>query len=118
MTNHKQHDQRIDYIELPASDVLAAKKFYSAVFGYTYQDWGPDYADANDGRLSHGLTSAGSLKAPLVVMHAVDLEAARHRVLEAGGKILREIFSFPGGRRFHFSDPHGNELAVWGPEKT
>jgi predicted enzyme related to lactoylglutathione lyase len=110
-----ENDRRIDYIELPSRDVAASKQFYTAVFGWKYQDWGPDYADTSDGRLSSGLNGAseGRTAAPLVVLYASDLEAAQKRVREAGGKIVRDIFSFPGGRRFHFADPAGNELAIW-----
>ena len=110
------NDRRIDYIELPARDMAAAKRFYSSAFGWSYKDWGDDYADTFDGRLGSGLRhdDAGT---PLVVIFAADLEGARKRVLEAGGVLVRDIFSFPGGRRFHFRDPSGNELAVWGHDK-
>jgi predicted enzyme related to lactoylglutathione lyase len=110
-----ENDRRIDYIELPARDMAASKRFYASVFGWKYQDWGPDYADTSDGRLSSGLNASdqGRIAAPLVVVYASDLEAALERVRAAGGKIVREIFSFPGGRRFHFADPAGNELAIW-----
>ena len=109
------HDRRIDYIEIPAQDVAASKQFYSAAFGWTYKDWGPEYADTNDGRLSSGLSADTEhpLLSPLVVIYCADLEAAHKRVVDAGGTITREIFSFPGGKRFHFIDPAGNELAVW-----
>ena len=114
------NDRRIDYVELPAKDVAASKRFYTAAFGWNYQDWGPDYADTNDGRLGSGLngTADSGLRAPLVVIYAVDLEAARDRVRAAGGRIARDIFSFPGGRRFHFLDPAGNELAVWSQQPS
>lgn len=113
------HDLRVDYIELSVADVAAAKQFYGAVFGWTYQDYGPDYASFFDGRLYGGFRKAeagGGPGGPLVIMYAVDLEAARERVLEAGGEVVQDIFSFPGGRRFHFSDPAGNVLAVWTEE--
>lgn len=115
-----ENDRRIDYVELPAKDVAASKRFYSSAFGWKYQDWGPEYADTNDGRLGSGLNGAADspLRAPLVVLYAVDLEAARDRVRSAGGRIARDIFSFPGGRRFHFVDPAGNELAVWSEERS
>jgi hypothetical protein len=111
-------DRRIDYIELPAEDIGRAKAFYSAVFAWTFEDYGPDYVAFNDGHLDGGFfrsplrasTSAGSA---LVVLYATDLEGTRDRVTDLGGTIVKDIFSFPGGRRFHFADPNGNELAVW-----
>jgi predicted enzyme related to lactoylglutathione lyase len=108
-------DQRIDYIELSVTDVAVAKGFYGAAFGWRFEDYGPDYASFADGRLSGGFTKAGAVRqgGPLIVIFAVDLEAAEKRVRAAGGTIVRPTFSFPGGRRFHFSDPSGNELAVW-----
>jgi uncharacterized protein len=110
-----EHDRRIDYIELSVTDVEKAKQFYGAAFGWRFEDYGPDYASFADGRLAGGLSKADRVRpgGPLVVLFAVDLEATERRVLEAGGKIVRATFSFPGGRRFHFSDPSGNELAVW-----
>jgi uncharacterized protein len=111
----KNNDQRIDYIELPARDIAASKAFYASVFGWQYKDWGPDYADTHDGRLGSGLSV--ETKAPLVVIYARDLEAALARVTKAGGAVTRDVFDFPGGRRFHFRDPHGNELAVWSDPK-
>ncbi len=112
-----ENDRRIDYIELPARDMAASKRFYASVLGWKYQDWGDDYADTHDGRLGSGLRLETGSAAPLVVLYAVDLEAARGRVIAAGGKIEREIFEFPGGRRFHFRDPAGNELAIWSDPK-
>ncbi|HET7600575.1 MAG TPA: VOC family protein [Gemmatimonadales bacterium] len=110
-----EHDRRIDYIEFPVSDVAAAKRFYAKAFGWTFEDYGPDYASFRDGRLAGGLrkesrTAAGG---PLVVLFAVDLARAEAAVVGAGGRIVKPAFSFPGGRRFHFADPSGNELAVW-----
>ena len=114
MTNI-EHDRRIDYIEFSVKSVPDAKRFYGAAFGWTFEDYGPDYASFADGRLSGGFQTAKEVRAggPLVVIYAADLEAMERRVTQAGGKIVRPIFSFPGGRRFHFSDLSGNELAVW-----
>lgn len=110
-----EHDRRIDYIELPATDVAATRRFYASAFGWEFTDYGPDYTSFVDGRLAGGLRKA---EAPprggvLVVIFAVDLAAAERRVRDAGGTIVTPPFSFPGGRRFHFTDPSGNELAVW-----
>lgn len=111
-------DRKIDYIELPARDLQLAKAFYGSVFGWQFVDYGPEYYAFHDGRLDGGFyqanlnatTANGSV---LVVLYADDLEAALARVREGGGCIVKEIFSFPGGRRFQFADPNGNELAVW-----
>lgn len=110
-----QHDRRIDYIEFLATDIEATKTFYAAVFGWTFTDYGPEYTSFEDGRLAGGFALAPQVPAggPLVVLYAVDLEATQAKVTEHGGRIVREIFEFPGGRRFHFADPSGNELAVW-----
>ena len=113
----KEHpnDFRIDYIEFPANDVAAAKRFYAAVFGWKFTDYGPGYSSFEDGRLSGGFNSESRPVAggALVVIYAREIQETLQRVIAHGGKITREIFEFPGGRRFHFTDPCGNELAVW-----
>jgi len=111
----QEHDKRIDYIELPTTDIEAAKAFYTVVFGWKTQDWGPDYSSFEDGRLTGGFRKEADVArgGPLVVLYAVDLEAVEAAVRSLGGTIVKGIFSFPGGRRFHFTDPSGNELAVW-----
>jgi len=111
----EEHDKRLDYIEFPTIDIEAAKAFYSTVFGWKTQDWGPDYSSFEDGRLTGGFRKEDEVTrgGVLVVIYAVDLEAVEAAVRANGGTILQEIFSFPGGRRFHFADPSGNELAVW-----
>ena len=116
-----EHDRQIDYIEFPAIDIEATKRFYGQAFGWTFTDYGPGYTSFNDGRLGGGFNTeaqpagAGEAKTrgTLVVLYAASLEQAYAKVKEAGGKIVREIFAFPGGRRFHFADPNGNELAIW-----
>ena len=110
-----ENDRTIDYIELPATDIERMKAFYSAVFGWVFQDWGPDYASFEDGRLSGGLRKEDSVAGggPLVVVYALDLEQMEAAIRAHGGEIVVDIFSFPGGRRFHFADPSGNVLAVW-----
>ncbi len=111
-------DRRIDYIEFSVKSVPEAKRFYGAAFGWTFEDYGPDYASFSDGRLSGGFQTAAKVQpgGPLVVIYATDLEAMAQSVTRVGGKIVRPIFSFPGGRRFHFTDPSGYELAVWSDE--
>ncbi len=111
-----EHDRRVDYVEFPATDVPRTKQFYERVFGWKFQDYGPDYTSFADGRLAGGFTTDRKGNAgtgPLVVMYAVDLERVQSSVKKEGGRIVKEIFAFPGGRRFHFTDPSGNELAVW-----
>lgn len=106
----------IDYIEFAARDVAAAKKFYTAAFGWRFTDHGPDYTSFSDRRLNGGFfasTEAAPKSNPLVVIFAASLEDAEKRVIAAGGKITRAAYEFPGGRRFHFTDPNGLELAVW-----
>ena len=110
----EEHDKRVDYVEFSVTDLEAAKAFYSAIFGWRFQDWGPDYASFEDGRLTGGfhLSEEVTRGGPLVIIYAVDLESVEASVRANGGTIAKEIFSFPGGRRFPFTDPSGNELAV------
>ena len=109
------NDKRIDYVEFATSDIESSKAFYSTVFGWKFQDWGPDYASFEDGRLTGGFRKEDSVESggPLVVIYAVDLEKLEAEIRAGGGTIVVEIFSFPGGRRFHFADPSGNVLAAW-----
>ena len=108
-------DGRVDYVEFPATDIAGTKTFYHGLFGWTFEDYGPDYTSFGDGRIAGGFEkrdrAAGG--APLVVIYAADLEGFEAKVRAAGGAIVKPIFSFPGGRRFHFNDPNGNELAIW-----
>jgi predicted enzyme related to lactoylglutathione lyase len=112
----KRPDYSIDYLEFRAPAVASAKQFYGAAFGWTFEDWGPDYASFGHENVSGGFSaeSPSASGAPLVILYASKLEEAQARVEKAGGKIVKPIFSFPGGRRFHFTDPAGNELAIWG----
>ncbi len=110
-----EQDRRIDYVEIPVTDLAASKLFYTSAFGWTFKDFGPTYASFFDGRLGGGLTEVEQTVpgGVLLVIYAVDLETALRRIRSAGGQIVKDTFPFPGGRRFHFSDPSGNELAVW-----
>jgi predicted enzyme related to lactoylglutathione lyase len=108
----------IDYVELGAknpADYAGAKKFYETAFGWQYTDYGADYADTKSSGVGSGINADADHRPmhPLPVIYVEDLEAAHRRVVDAGGIVTRGIFSFPGGRRFHFADPAGNELAVW-----
>jgi hypothetical protein len=106
-------DNRIDYVEFAAADLAAFKRFYGAAFGWSFQDWGPDYASfagaGLDGGVRKGPPATGTT---MVILYADDLAAAEKKVTAAGGEIL-ERHEFPGGRRFHFRDATGNVLAVW-----
>jgi uncharacterized protein len=105
----------VDYVEFSAIDIEKTKQFYSAVFGWKFRDYGPEYTAFTDGRFSGGFQKAAAVAVPgtLVVIFVDDLEAAMSRVKAAGGNITKDTFTFPGGARFHFKDPNGNELAVW-----
>jgi predicted enzyme related to lactoylglutathione lyase len=111
-------DGKIDYIEFTSKNLEATKAFYQTVFGWSFEDYGPDYTSFSDGRLAGGLQrgETGASSGPLVVIFVDDLEGAEQRVRAAGGSITKERFSFPGGSRFHFRDPSGNELAAWHAE--
>jgi predicted enzyme related to lactoylglutathione lyase len=111
--SQSDHDRRVDYIEFTSTDLEATKTFYSGVFGWEFTDYGPDYTSFADGRLNGGFTKgAAGGSSPLVVLYATDLDATQKRVEAAGMKTFN-VHTFPGGRRFHFTDPGGNELAVW-----
>jgi uncharacterized protein len=108
----------IDYVELPCRDLELSKAFFTAAFGWGFVDYGPDYASFEDAGLDGGFYRADAAArvergSALVVLFSHDLEATEAAVREAGGEILKPIFPFPGGRRFHFLEPSGNELAVW-----
>lgn len=112
---------KIDFIEFPArnvSEIVKSKRFYGEVFDWSFTDWGEDYIDTKSSGLGCGFNAdaAHRPESPLVVVYVSNLETAVVKVVAAGGKITRDIFAFPGGRRFHFKDPIGNELAVWSDE--
>ena len=114
----KHQEKTIDFLELPFAssvDLARAKHFFTGVFGWVFKDWGDDYADTADSGLGFGLNADSGHRSskPLVVIYAANLEEVQAKVLAHGGTLVRPIFSFPGGRRFHFQDPTGNELAVW-----
>jgi uncharacterized protein len=106
----------IDYVEFAVADIDRSKAFYGAAFGWTFTDYGPQYASFSDGQLEGGFTTeepANPNGGPLVILYAQNLETCLDAVKQAGGNIAKEIFAFPGGRRFHFTDPDSYELAVW-----
>ena len=107
--------EQIDYIELPGGDLAATKAFYGSAFGWSFTDYGPTYAAFGDAGLDGGLAAeTAATSGPLVILKADVLEDALASVEAAGGEITAPIFEFPGGRRFHFRDPAGNVLGVWG----
>ena len=108
-----REDGKLDYLELPGGDLPATKAFYGAAFGWKFIDYGPEYASFDEGLDGGFDAQTDGVRTPLPVLFASDLEAMQARVEAAGGTIVRPIFAFPGGRRFHFRDPAGNELAVW-----
>jgi hypothetical protein len=109
-------ESRIDYVEIPVTDLKKTREFFSSLFGWSFQEWGDDYMSFNDGRLEGGFRRS-SEPAPstgvLVVFYSENLERDVERVKDLGAEISQEIFSFPGGRRFHFVDPVGTEYAIW-----
>jgi predicted enzyme related to lactoylglutathione lyase len=115
--------EKIDYVEFAAKDMEATKAFFGAVFGWTFTDYGPDYMDSPGGGIMTGFFRANLQSSPasggaLVTFYSSDLEATLDKIAEAGGTIVKPIFPFPGGRRFQFTEPSGNEFAVWSDQET
>jgi predicted enzyme related to lactoylglutathione lyase len=111
-------NNKINYIEIPAKNIEATKAFFSEVFGWSFVDYGPDYSSfaaqgVDGGFFKSDLIVSTKNGSPLIVLYSNLLETTQENIEKAGGKIVKPIFSFPGGRRFHFSDPNGNEFAVW-----
>jgi len=110
-------DKSINYIEFPLVDKAATMTFFSKVFGWTFQEWGDSYISFSGAGVEGGFNGVDGtpVTAPgvLVVLYAKDLETIRKGVADAGRPIVNDIYDFPGGRRFHFTDPNGTELAVW-----
>jgi predicted enzyme related to lactoylglutathione lyase len=109
--------EKINYLELPAKDLQASKDFFNSVFGWSFQDYGPDYTAFSNAGLDGGfykadLCSSTANGAALIVFYSNNLEATQQKIEQANGVIVKPIFSFPGGR-FHFTEPSGNEFAVW-----
>ncbi len=110
--------EKINYVEFPAKDIEATKKFFSSVFGWSFVDYGPEYVAFNNEGLDGGfykseLTVSTESGSALVVFYSKDIEETQTKIKNAGGLIIKPIFEFPGGRRFHFTDPNGNEYTVW-----
>ncbi|MEM7194288.1 MAG: VOC family protein [Pseudomonadota bacterium] len=112
-----QHE-KLNYVELPARDIAATKNFFSSVFGWSFEDYGPGYTAFSDQGLNGGFFASEKVSqsengAALLIFFSEDLAATLSKVETAGGVIVQPIFSFPGGHRFHFTEPSGNEFAVW-----
>ncbi len=113
----KQHET-INYIELPARDIAVAKQFFGEVFGWRFSDYGDDYASFSNAGIDGGfyraeLTATAATGSVLLVFYSAELAATRAKIESHGGTVVRPVYEFPGGRRFHFCDPNGNEYAVW-----
>ena len=111
-------DMKIDYVELPASDMAGTRQFFEAVFGWRFTDYGPDYMAFDRHGVEGGfyraeMSSDSDSGAALIIFYAANLEEARDKITIHGGSIKKDIFAFPGGRRFHFTCPSGNEFAIW-----
>jgi uncharacterized protein len=124
MTNGRHQEEtmsrheKINYVEYPSRDLAGTKRFFSEAFGWSFEDYGPDYTAFCDQGLDGGffrsdLAARTETGSALVVLYSDDLEGTLDKVEAAGGKVVKPIFSFPGGRRFHFIEPGGNEWAVW-----
>jgi len=110
--------EKINYVEFPAKDIEATKAFFTAAFGWSFVDYGPEYTAFSNEGLDGGffksdLSVSTQNGSALIVFYSKGLENTQSKIEKAGGKIIKPIFSFPGGRRFHFGDPNGNEFAVW-----
>jgi len=113
-----QEHEKISYVEFAASDLIATKAFFTEVFGWSFQDFGPEYSAFSNAGLDGGfyqaeLSSSSAKGGALIVLFSERLEETLGKIEQAGGEIVKPIFEFPGGRRFHFTEPSGNELAVW-----
>jgi predicted enzyme related to lactoylglutathione lyase len=110
--------EKLNYVEFPACNLTETKTFFSSVFGWSFEDFGPEYTAFSGEGLDGGFfkseqSSSTSNGSALLVFYSNNLEATLTKVEHSGGKIIKSIFSFPGGHRFHFTEPSGNEFAVW-----
>ncbi len=109
------NNSHINYVEFKAQDIEKVKNFYSKAFDWVFTDYGPTYTAFSESGLEGGFEASDTavVNGALLVLYHEDLSLIEKKIIEAGGRISKPIFSFPGGRRFHFTDPSGNELAVW-----
>lgn len=118
MTNNPNHE-KINYVEFAANDLNATKAFFEAALGWSFQDFGPEYTAFNHQGLDGGFFKAegASVQAKggaLIVLFSNDLDSTQQKIKAAGGVITQDTYEFPSGKRFHFTEPSGNEFAVWG----
>lgn len=109
-------EKRIDYVEIPVTDLKKTRAFFDALFGWRFTEWGDEYLSFHDGVLDGGFRLAedpAPASGVLLVFYSADLERDVERVKQLGATISQDIFSFPGGRRFHFIDPVGTQYAIW-----
>ena len=111
-------DKRVDYVEIPSRNLGLTKGFFESLFGWRFTDYGPDYTSFDDGRLNGGFYSSSEISlvsrgSALIIFYTPELEQSRDRVLVLGAVITKDIFSFPGGRRFQFTEAGGSEFAIW-----
>lgn len=112
-----QHE-KINYVEFASADLPASKRFFTEAFGWSFEDYGPDYTAFSNEGLDGGfykadLAASAAQGSALIIFYSEKLEETQQKVISAGGRITKEIFAFPGGRRFQFTEPAGNEFAVW-----
>jgi len=110
--------EKINYVEFPSKDIEMTKIFFSSVFGWKFEDYGPEYTAFSNAGLDGGFYKSDLIASTenggaLIVLYSTDLKSTQSKIEDAGGTIIKPVFSFPGGSRFHFSDPCGNEYAVW-----
>lgn len=110
--------EKINYLEFPAKNIEAVKAFFNTAFGWSFTDYGPDYTAFSNAGIDGGFfrsdqTASTDNGSALVVFYSENLEKTQANIKDAGGAMVKPVFSFPGGRRFHFADPNGNEYAVW-----
>lgn len=114
-TEISRQDRCINYIEFTVADTARSKAFYGSAFDWTFTDYGPNYCEFSDGHMKGGFNASAPATpgGPLIVLYGSNLADILGRIESAGGTIVKPIYNFPGGRRFHFTDPDGYELAVW-----
>ena len=113
----KEHE-KVNYVEFPAKDIEETKRFFKMAFNWSFADYGPEYIAFSNEGIDGGfykseLNASIENGSALIIFYSKELEKTQAKIIEAGGKIIKPIYSFPGGRRFHFSDPNSNEFAVW-----
>lgn len=114
MSEKKLIHEQIQYIEFISKDIEQAKNFYSKCFDWKFTDYGPEYTSFEGKYVDGGFTSGQPINGSiLIVLYSEDIESTKNKIIKAGGTVVKDIFSFPGGKRFQFKDPDGYELAVW-----